>query len=242
MSEVSSDVSGTAISSTDKQRRGIKLTLFFIIAFISLVLAGFYNKITSPRQLSDIELQINGAFVFDKPRIFKDFSLVDQDGKAFTLENLQGKWSLVFFGYASCPDVCPATLALLRDMKGKLDEEFAQQLQITMVTVDPKRDTVEKLKPYVGYFGEEFVGVTGQFLDIKHFANQLNMAFVKVPYSGDPKDEAAVAQYKENYLVDHSANIALINPYGHYHGFLKPPLAEDRMRLTLKSIMSTFDG
>jgi len=217
------------------QQRNIRLTIWVIVVFITTVMALFLNKITTPRVLSNMELRVNGTFVFDQPRIFKDFNLLNQHGEPFNLESLKGKWSLLFFGYTSCPDVCPSTLAVMRDMKSKMrSDEIAEQIQIALVTVDPARDTVEALKPYMNYFDPAFIGATGDFLEIKRLANQLNMAFVKVPLQ-----RAALPD--GGYLVDHSANIALINPMGHYHGFVKAPLDEARMRLTLASIISRFE-
>jgi len=228
-------LTGAPAEPQKKQKRGIRLTIVVIVVFITVVMGLFLNKITTPRVLSNIELRVNGTFVFDQPRIFKDFNLLDQHGEAFNLESLKGHWSLLFFGYTSCPDVCPSTLAVMRDMKSKMrSDEVAEQIQIALVTVDPARDTVETLKPYMNYFDPEFIGATGEFLEIKRLATQLNMAFVKVPLQ-----RAALPD--GGYLVDHSANIALINPMGHYHGFVKAPLDEARMRLTLASIISRFE-
>jgi protein SCO1 len=212
----------------DRQKRGITYTVVGIAVFVVVVMALFLNKITTPRVLSPIELRVNGTFVFDQPRIFKDFSLVDHRGEAFKLDDLKDKWSLVFFGFTACPDVCPATLSMMKQVKSQLDADIEKQVQFILVSVDPARDTVEQLAQYMPYFDTEFIGLTGEFLEIKRLANQLNMAFVKVP-QGD------------SYTVDHTANIALVNPYGHYHGFIKPPLDNARIKLTLQSIVSRFE-
>ncbi len=216
------------VAMSPKQKRGVTITLVVIAVFVVVVMGLFLNKITTPRVLSPIELRVNGTFVFDQPRIFKDFSLQNHRGEAFTLEQLKGKWSLVFFGFTACPDVCPATLSMMKTVKSQLDDDIAEQVQFVLVSVDPARDTVEKLSEYMPYFDPEFIGLTGEFLEIKRLANQMNMAFVKVP-QGD------------SYTIDHTANIALVNPYGHYHGFIKPPLDNTRIKLTLQSIVSRFE-
>ena len=213
-----------------KQRRGIRLTVLGIAVFILVVMSLFINKITTPRILSAAELRVNGTVVFEQPRIFKDFQLVSHQGDDFGLAQLKGKWSLVFFGFTSCPDVCPATLSVLRDAKAQLNPDIAEQVQFVMVTVDPARDSVAQLAQYMPYFDSEFIGLTGEFLQIKRLANQLNMAFVKVKQGPDFND----------YTVDHSANIAVVNPYGHYHGFIKSPPDMARIKLTLQSIVTTF--
>lgn len=195
-----------------------------------LVLVGFINKITTPRLLNSMEMRANGAFVFDQPRIFKDFALTDHRGHPFSLAQLQGKWTLMFFGFTHCPDVCPTTMAALSRWVATLEPEVLADTQVVLVSVDPARDTVAKLSEYVPYFNTDFVGLTGDFIEIKRLANQLNIAFAKVvtdPESGD-------------YSVDHSANVALINPRGHYHGFFKPPLEAARLKLTYLSMRTNY--
>lgn len=224
-SVVNSDPQDTQVQA--KQKRGVKLTVFLILTFITLVLAGFINKITSARILSPIELKINGARVFDNPRVLSEFKLQDQNGKPFTLASLEGKWSLVFFGFSHCPDVCPTTMAMLNQWYATLEPDITEDTQVVMVTVDPARDTEKVLSEYVPYFNSEFTGVRGEFLDTKRFANQLNVAFNKV-LQGD------------SYSIDHSAHIALINPQGHYYGFFKPPFDPARLKLTYLSIRSTY--
>ena len=76
------------------------------------------------------------------------------------LENLQGKWTILFFGFTNCPDICPTTMALLSEMYVDLEEEEKEKLQV-VTFLDPERDTVEKMATYVPYFHEDFVGVTG---------------------------------------------------------------------------------
>lgn len=231
MSDMVSEADIPAAVKSPSQKRGIAITIGVILVFISLVMVGFINKITTPRILSPLELRANGTFVFDKPRIIKDFNLLDHKGEVFNLQQLQAKWSLMFFGFASCPDICPTTMAQLKQVKDQLDQDIRDQVQVIMVSVDPARDTVDKLALYMPYFDPEFIGLTGEFLEIKRLANQLNMAFVKVRTGDDPMD----------YSVDHSGNIALVNPRGHYHGFIKAPLDNGRIKLTLQSLVTTFE-
>ncbi len=225
---IESDMAAPQSESTQANRaRGIKLTVFALLGFMALVLGLFINKITTPRVLSPAELRINGAVVFDKPRIFKDPQLIDHRGQPFNLSRLQGKWTLIFFGFTHCPDVCPTALADLNKLLESLDNDIRADTQVVLVSVDPARDTEAVLANYVTYFNPEFIGVTGEFLQIKRFAGQLNVAFNKVSLG-------------DTYTVDHSANIVLINPRGHYHGFFKPPLDINRMKLTFQSMVTAF--
>ncbi|MCP8900568.1 SCO family protein [Gilvimarinus xylanilyticus] len=214
--------------SSSSNRRGIIITVLCCVAFMSLVVAGVVHKLLSPRVMTQSELQLNGAIVFDKPRRFEDFELLDQNGEPFTKDDLTGQWSLLFFGFTHCPDICPTTMADMARLKQNLPADIAEQTQGVLVSLDPARDTPELLNDYVAYFDPEFVGVTGDFLQIRRFANQVNVAFTKVTQGDD-------------YTVDHSGNIVIINPYGDYHGFFKPPFELAKLKATYSSIVTQFD-
>ncbi len=135
----------------------------------------------------------------------------------------------MFFGFTHCPDICPTTMAAAAKMYAELDAGEKEQVQIVLVSLDPERDTTEKLAQYVPYFNSDFVGATGNQYVLLKLATELNVAFSKVELeNGD-------------YTIDHSGNMILINPYGHYHGFFRPPFVERDMRIALRSIMATFD-
>lgn len=208
--------------------RNITITIIGLLLFITVVLGLFLNKMFTPRVLSETELQINGAFVFPQARILDEFNLTTQDQSPFGLVDLQGKWSLIFFGFTSCPDVCPTTLATIRQMMQTLDKNIAENTQVVFVTVDPAKDTPEAIKDYLAAFDKKFIGLTGEFLAVKRFANQLNVPFQKVKTGPD------------SYTVDHGSNILIVNPYGHFHGFLKFPLDVGRGKLTFQSMVTSF--
>ena len=93
--------------------RGIRLTLIWIFVVIALVMLGFINKINQPRILSPGQLMKSGAILLDTPRKFSGLELIDHNGQPFTSSNLKGKWSLFFFGFTRCPDICPTTMLSL---------------------------------------------------------------------------------------------------------------------------------
>ena len=221
------DTQSVVAPKTTAQKKGIAITVISIVLMVTLFMGLFLHKILSPRVLSFDELRLNGAIVFEKPRIIKDFQLVDHKQKAFTVEDLKGKWSLIYFGFTHCPDICPTSLAQLNRLFGVLDQEVVDQSQVIMVSVDPARDTPEVLASYVTYFNKNFIGVSGHFVETMKLAQNLNVAFNKV-VTGD------------DYSVDHTGNLILVNPKGHYHGFFKPPFEMARMKLTLQSIQHTF--
>ena len=202
----------------------IRMTIAVIVAFIILVIYGFAWRMNQPVIMSNEELQINGAIVLDKPRIFSDFELQDHRGDVFNLERMQGIWTIVFFGFTHCPDICPTTLAMLNETYSKLKDSEKERVQVVMISLDPERDTVEKLAEYVPYFNPAFTGVTGNKHLIRRLTAELNVAYNQVPLSDD------------DYTVDHSTQLILVNPMGHYHGFFKAPHTEITMRSTWRSI------
>jgi protein SCO1/2 len=224
-------------SRLDRRQRNISITVAVLAGFALLSVALFFNKLSSPRIMSQQELQLNGAYVFDQPRIIKPFQLVDADAEDFTLERLQGVWSLLFFGYTYCPDICPTTLADLKKFKDLLaGTAWAEDTQIVLVSVDPGRDSVEQLHQYLGYFDPDFVGVTGEFMALQKLAANVNAAFSK-----------SITGNGDSYLVDHTSNIVLVNAYGHYHGFFKPQATMSegqfdpgKLKVTYQSIRESF--
>ena len=211
----------------DQQVR-IRRTIIIIVCFIVVVIFGFIWRMNQPVIMSEQDLRINGAIILNTPRKFSDFDLIDHRGDAFTLQRLKGQWSMIFFGFTNCPDVCPTTLATLNETYSKLKDSEKVNLQIIMVSLDPERDTVEKLGQYMPYFNAEFIGVTGNKHFIKRFTTEINIAYNQVPLDGD------------DYTVDHSSQIVLVNPNGHYHGFFKSPHSAIMLRKTWRSIYGTF--
>jgi protein SCO1/2 len=206
------------------QKTGIRNTVLLLVVVIILVVYGFVWRMDQPVIMSDKELRLNGAVVLDKPRVFSDFTLTDHHGQTFDKARLQGSWSIVFFGFTHCPDICPTTLAILNETYSKLQEDEKDKLQIIMISLDPERDSVDKLAQYIPYFNRDFIGVSGNKHFIRRLTGEINIAYNKVPLSG------------EDYTIDHSTQLVLINPKGDYHGFFKAPHSEVMLRSTWRSI------
>ena len=113
-----------------KQQTRIKLTVAAVLGFVVLVTLGFIWRMNQPVQMSAAELRINGAIELSTPRIFSDFKLTDHRGAPFSLENLQDRWTILFFGFTNCPDICPTTMATLAEMYQDLGESEKEKLQI----------------------------------------------------------------------------------------------------------------
>ena len=153
--------------------------------------------------------------VLPEPRVIADFALVDQEGARFSLEDLQNQWSLLFFGFTHCPDVCPTTLYDLQKVVETLQPDSAElePFQVVFVSVDPERDSPEQLKGYTEYFHPDFIGVTGDHQQLQPLTMQAGIAYrVEDHEAGD-----------NSYQVDHSASILLFNPDGRLHGVFPAP-------------------
>jgi protein SCO1/2 len=170
-------------------------------------------------------LSINGH-ALPEPRPVAAFELNDHLGRPFNLASLQGRWTLVYFGYTFCPDVCPTTLQTVGQTQRALaDSEAAADLAYVFVSVDPERDTLERLAQYAPHFSPEMLGVTGSHPQLLTLSRPLGVIYAKVEGSD-----------AENYLVDHSASLFLINPAAQLHAVFTSPhqaseIADDLLRL-----------
>ena len=184
------------------------------LAAIGLVAAGLLLATFSPAPAStNEELRAFGYTGYPTPRPIPAFELLTADGTPFTPLRLQGRWSLVFFGYANCPDICPVTMSVLGNAARRLEAAGEPGFQGVLVSVDPERDTPAALARYVAAFSAGFVGVTGSVADIRAFASSLHAGFAKAP----------VADSTLGYLMDHSSQLAVIAPDGRHDGFVRGP-------------------
>jgi len=154
--------------------------------------------------------------VLPEPRVIADFALHDDRGQPFSLENLRGHWTLMFFGFTHCPDVCPSALYDLNLVSERLKESLGEKLpslQVVFVSVDPERDTPEKLSEYLGYFNPEFIGVTGAHEQLAPMTMQVGIA-----YEIEEHDPGA-----GNYNVYHSVSFLLTDPEGRLYGVFPAP-------------------
>ena len=167
----------------------------------------------------------------NKSSLLPDFLLFDHDFKPIRNSNLKGHWTLFFFGYLNCPDVCPTTLQTLATSVELLkNEQNAKNIQVIFVSVDPWRDTPEKLKQYVQYFNSDFIGASADTPQLNILTN-----FFKVIYYNNRTDNSS-----KEYDVAHSDQLLLVNPDGEYSGYFKAPLnsqliAEDLAKIINKS-------
>ena len=195
--------------------------IFIVLASLSVLTGALLVTLYFAASNVTLESLRNDAFfIYDSPIEVGEFELADDQGQPFTRESLAGKWSLVFFGYTFCPDICPITMASIRQFYGLLDEnQDAQDVQVIMISVDTERDTQEVLANYVGYFNPDFIGASGEYAETYTLARQMNVTFNYTRIDDD------------NYLVNHNGEVMLLDPDGRNVGFFKPPYDPEQMRV-----------
>jgi protein SCO1/2 len=201
-------------------------TLLLFLFWGLLLAVVFYWML--PVKTNPPELQ---GVLYPAPKPLQAFELFDQHRQPFNLEHLKGKWSLVFFGYTSCPDICPTTLSTLGRVIKILQADSADlaDLQVAFVSVDTQRDTPDDIANYLKYFNEDFLGITGRQQDIDSLARQFGAGYVIEP-------ETAAGQY----LVSHTSSIFLVDPRGRLFATFSPPHDPDTIVEQFRQIRSLF--
>ena len=173
-----------------------------------------------------IELEA-GTWFGEQARALPEFELRDHNRQALRRADLSGKWSLIFFGYTHCPDICPASLQTMADMVRAIDDpDVANALRVYFVSVDPERDKPDVLASYVTYFNPDFVGATAEMEKLEALTRPLGIAHgFRNKVAGNPV-----------YDVDHSASIVLVNPRAEFAGLFGAPhdaqaMARDMTRI-----------
>ena len=193
-----------------------KPTIVALIAVVSVaaLLAGvLLATVVTDKNSSTLTLQ-NATLFPSGFRPLADFELSDEHGQVFNNHDLKGTWSLLFFGYSFCPDICPMTLHTLKQTHALLAEQkHPYPLQVVFVSVDPERDTIERLQQYVDYFNPSFIGITGKDQQLQTLSRSLGVFYTK----NEP------AEPNGYYLVDHSARLFLINPVGNPQALFSAP-------------------
>lgn len=205
------------------------LIVFALIAAVALALGLIASQALRGKSNDAAALLDAGIVMLPQQRQVPALDFLDQDGQSFSTSQLKDQWSLLFFGYTFCPDICPATLAQLRQLRTQIPEQAWNNLRIVLVSVDPARDTPEQMKKYLGYFNAGFMGLTGEPDTIQALSNA-----VSIPYI--PADTS-----KENYTVDHSGNLAIIGPDGTQRGFIRAPINIDKLAAQLPGLISKTD-
>lgn len=186
-----------------------KFILFFVATVLGLT-AGFF--IFLPHNFSGTVLQ--------SPDPAFDFTLTGINGDV-SLSDYRGKLVLIYFGYTFCPDICPATLANVGQALRSMKDSQAEDIQLIMISLDPERDTPEKLAEYVAHFYPSFIGITGSDEKLAEITSLYGIFY--------EKHEGSVAT---GYLIDHTATLVVIDREGYLKlvfpfGVTVPEIADD---------------
>ena len=163
---------------------------FIIILALTFLFAEYLSRKNAPQKMSEI---------IDKVH------LIDHNGQAFKKTTLKNKPSLLFFGFTNCPEICPTTLADLSEITKEVTSSV-NAINIIFVTLDPIRDNKKHLKDYVQYFGSNIIGVTGDKVEIKKFAQNWGVFYETVNTSNN------------NYTLNHTATVFMIDELGNFRG------------------------
>ena len=206
--------------------KSIRITVASCLLFVSMVAGLFVYTTVSPKELTAAEYKQIGFYKLVRTRQINDFELIEGSNK-FSNNDLKGAWDILFLGFASCPDMCPMTMKKMAMADSNLPEEISSKVNFRMISVDPDRDTPEKMQEYASAFNPNFSGITGDIEVIYKLATDLTLPFVPV-----------IGSDVTNYDMDHSMNLAVIDPNGNYFGFFKSPHTPEKMAQVLESIVN----
>ena len=212
--------------------KNIKISLVLIILFMIAVLSLFINKLTTPRYLSAPELLVNGYYQFPNPKEFSNFQILTSKDVVIDKDIFKGKWTLVYFGYTRCPAECPVAMSLIKALYSTLGSKGfnLNDKQALLVTIDPENDTPNDVDQYAKAFNNSFIGARGDRPMLLSMTTQLNVMVVEPTMN--------MHSNHMDHLENHSNNILLINPDGHYIGFFRPPFDEEKFLLTYQSVVT----
>lgn len=169
------------------------------------------------------------SVLWPEPRELAEFELTTHTGSTFTEDSFAGQWDLVFFGYIDCPDICPMSLAAMRQMRRILADRGARvsQPRFILVSVDSENDTPERMRRYLAAFDPEFIGLTGEQAMVDRLAESLAVHYRKVAGS--------------NFnAIDHTSSLMIIDPKGRAVGAMQPPLVPERMAEKFRNLAGRF--
>ena len=211
---------------SSRQARRIYLTIIVLVAFIALILGLYFSQLSHTKK-PDLS-KFNGTLL-TTPRQIDDFSLAGTSDKNYTKASLQGHWTFMFFGYTQCPKLCPVTMSELANMYKQLESDNVQDLpEVVLISLDPERDTVQKMKQYVTAFNPHFVGAVGESAQIDKMTKEMGIAYMKVNNGNNAAD----------YMIQHSGTIILFNPQGDIAAYFSLPHDPSKMAKDYEMLVS----
>jgi protein SCO1/2 len=215
-----------------------KLVLPWLLLGLLLVTVACDQRAKAP--------ETESAFVLPEAATITDFNLAQLEQGRYDMEDARGKWSLLFFGYTHCPDVCPTELFMLAEMMRGINSNTEVEIespQVVFVSVDPQRDNLKHLQEYVAFYHPGFVGVTGEQSTIDRLCKSMGVFYERVYHRNGKQlildeSEPVPAGLENSYLINHSASIFLLNPAGKLHAIFTSPHDPNTMIRDLAAIQA----
>jgi protein SCO1/2 len=189
------------------------LPVAILVGLLALAIYMMFPKSSEP--FSKETVTVHGIY-FTEPNFLNPFQLKSTRGKNFTDQDLLGHWTLIFFGFTHCPDICPTTLALLNTTLADFQKTSPSlnPPEVVFVSVDPERDKIDDMKKYITYFNPDFIGATGNDEALQQLTRQTGIVYDKMIL-----DDAN----PNNYVMEHSTSIILVNPRGAIQAIFTAP-------------------
>ena len=201
------------------------------IIFILLVLfsiTGIFTYFQSLPSLLEKKPSLITGKILVRPMEIDNFELIDQNNEVFNKKSLEGGWTVLFFGYTNCPDVCPTTIYKLAEIKNGIKEDLpSANFNTVLVTLDPDRDSSERLDEYIGYFDETMLGVTGTYENIQSFTSSLSVFYQRI-------------NKEKGYDFNHTASIFVFDKDGSLFATMSPANTVEEIESDFFTILNNF--
>ena len=213
-----------------KSQKSKQITMFFFVALAAV--AGLYSskvyfQENSTENPDNITFQ--SLLTYPKTKTFSGFTLINQDEQNITIDDFANRWTLLFFGFTHCPDVCPTTLTeLQKTFKLLEDKKLPEMPQVIFVSVDSERDSSKILKDYIAFFNPAFIAATADHANLLSITSQVGVAY----HIGDHQTGDT------SYSVDHTAAVFLVDPNKQLFGIFRTPHEATKIAHDLSMLMS----
>ena len=201
------------------------------VIFILLILfsiTGLFTYFQSLPSLLEKKPSLITGKILVRPMEIDNFELIDQNNEVFNKKSLEGGWTVLFFGYTNCPDVCPTTIYKLAEIKNGIKEDLpSANFNTVLVTLDPDRDSSERLDEYIGYFDETMLGVTGTYENIQSFTSSLSVFYQRI-------------NKEEGYDFNHTASIFVFDKDGSLFATMSPANTVEELESDFFTILNNF--
>lgn len=205
-----------------------------VIVGLAVMVAGALvaHYALGPRQSASLPEDLQATYL-PQGKPISGLQLKDHNQAVFDESRFKDKWSFLFFGFTNCPDICPTTMLVMKSVWNKLPESSGNAVapQMIFVSVDPQRDTLDKLQKYVTFYHPDFLGVTGELDQLDMLTKQLGVLY---GYE-DPTEDG-------NYTVNHSSQIILVDPQGNMRAVFSSPHLVDEIVKSFDSIRNYYNG